>query len=171
MDYSSPGSSVHEDSPGKNTAVGCYALLQGIFPTMNQLLSRLPISSSTLLLVRSCTGKSGVLTQDPFYLSGCKPKLSPIAPGKCQELCSTSQSFSGHGLLSLSAVAFEPIINMRVKVAPNVWLSSWGFSSFKNPCPLGYCFDSSPKSSTYVFTNFMGVCSSSYICTTNFPKT
>ena len=31
--YSSPpGSSVHRDSPGKNTGVGCQALLQGIFP-------------------------------------------------------------------------------------------------------------------------------------------
>ena len=33
MDCSLPGSSVHEDSPGKNTGVGCHALLQGIFPT------------------------------------------------------------------------------------------------------------------------------------------
>ena len=32
MDYSLPGSSVHEDSPGKNTGVGSHALLQGIFP-------------------------------------------------------------------------------------------------------------------------------------------
>ena len=32
MDCSPPGSSVHGDSPGKNTAVGCHALLQGIFP-------------------------------------------------------------------------------------------------------------------------------------------
>ena len=28
MDCSLPGSSVHGDSPGKNTGVGCYALLQ-----------------------------------------------------------------------------------------------------------------------------------------------
>ena len=28
-----PGSSVHGDSPGKNTGVGCHALFQGIFPT------------------------------------------------------------------------------------------------------------------------------------------
>ena len=28
-----PGSSVHGDSPGKNTGVSCHALLQGIFPT------------------------------------------------------------------------------------------------------------------------------------------
>ena len=33
MGCSPPGSFVHGDSPGKNTGVGCYALLQGIFPT------------------------------------------------------------------------------------------------------------------------------------------
>ena len=33
MYCSPPGSSVHGDSPGKNTEVGCHALLQGIFPT------------------------------------------------------------------------------------------------------------------------------------------
>ena len=33
MDCSPPGSSVHGDSPGKNTGVDCYALLQGILPT------------------------------------------------------------------------------------------------------------------------------------------
>ena len=33
MNCSLPGSSVHVDSPGKNTGVGCHALLQGIFPT------------------------------------------------------------------------------------------------------------------------------------------
>ena len=33
MDCSPPGSSVHGDSPGKNTGVGFHALLQGIFST------------------------------------------------------------------------------------------------------------------------------------------
>jgi len=33
MDCSPPGSSVHGDSPGKNTGVGGHALLQGIIPT------------------------------------------------------------------------------------------------------------------------------------------
>ena len=33
MDCSPPGSSVHRSSPGKNTAVSCHALLQGIFLT------------------------------------------------------------------------------------------------------------------------------------------
>ena len=30
MDCSSPGFSVHGHSPGKNTGVGCHALLQGL---------------------------------------------------------------------------------------------------------------------------------------------
>ena len=40
LDCSPPGSSVDEDSPGKNIGVGCHALLQGIFSTqgLNQSL-------------------------------------------------------------------------------------------------------------------------------------
>ena len=33
VDSRLPGSSVHGDSPGKNTGVGCHAFLQGIFST------------------------------------------------------------------------------------------------------------------------------------------
>ena len=33
VDCSPAGSSVHGDSPGKNTGVGCHALLQGLFLT------------------------------------------------------------------------------------------------------------------------------------------
>ena len=33
IDCSPPGSSVHGDSPDKNTGVGCHFLLQGIFST------------------------------------------------------------------------------------------------------------------------------------------
>ena len=33
VDCSPPGSSVHGDSPEKNTGVGCHALFWGIFPT------------------------------------------------------------------------------------------------------------------------------------------
>ena len=49
MDCSSPGSSVHRDSPGKNTGVGCHALLQGIFPT-RRLNPGLPYCRQILLL-------------------------------------------------------------------------------------------------------------------------
>ena len=36
MDCSPPGSSVNGDFPGKDTGVGCHALLQGIFPSQGQ---------------------------------------------------------------------------------------------------------------------------------------
>ena len=32
VDCSPPGSSVHEDSPGRNCGVGCHSLLQGNLP-------------------------------------------------------------------------------------------------------------------------------------------
>ena len=38
MGCSPPGSSVHRDSPGKSTEVGCRALLQGIFSTQGSNL-------------------------------------------------------------------------------------------------------------------------------------
>ena len=41
MDCSPPGSSVHGDSPGKNTGVGCHTLLQGIFPIQGSNLGLL----------------------------------------------------------------------------------------------------------------------------------
>ena len=34
MDCSPPGASVYVGPPGKNTGVGCHALIQGIFPTL-----------------------------------------------------------------------------------------------------------------------------------------
>ena len=36
MDCSLPDPFVHGDSPGRNTGVGCHALLQGIFPTQGE---------------------------------------------------------------------------------------------------------------------------------------
>ena len=37
-DYSTPSSSVHGDSPGKDTGVGFHVFLQGIFPTQGSNL-------------------------------------------------------------------------------------------------------------------------------------
>ena len=39
--YKPPGSSDHGDSPGKNSGVGCHALLQGIFPIQGLNMSLL----------------------------------------------------------------------------------------------------------------------------------
>ena len=47
-----PGSSVHGDSPGKNTEVGCHFLLQGIFLTQESNPGLLRCNN-TLLCVKS----------------------------------------------------------------------------------------------------------------------
>ena len=49
MDCSPPGFSTHEDSPGKNTGVGCHSLLQGIFPTQGLNLGLLHCRADSLL--------------------------------------------------------------------------------------------------------------------------
>ena len=74
MDCSPLGSSVHGDSPGKNTEVGCHALLQGIFLTQEsnqgllhcrQILYQLSyqespyISEKTLFLARNMLNNCG----------------------------------------------------------------------------------------------------------------
>ena len=54
LDCSPPGSSVHGDSPGKNTGVGCHSLLLGIFLTQESdlcLLCLLHWQAGSLLLV------------------------------------------------------------------------------------------------------------------------
>ena len=52
-DCSSPGSSVHGVSPGKNTEVGCQAILQGIFPTQGSN----PTQGSPALQAHSLPGE------------------------------------------------------------------------------------------------------------------
>ena len=55
MDCSPPGSSVHGNSAGKNTGVGCHALLQMIFPGSNpHLLCLLHRQAGFLLLLLFC---------------------------------------------------------------------------------------------------------------------
>ena len=47
--HSPPGSSVHGDSPGKNTGVGCHAVLQGDLPN--------PGIKPAFLMHVSCIGR------------------------------------------------------------------------------------------------------------------
>ena len=68
MDYSSPESSVHGDSPGNNTGVGCHALLQGIFPTRDQTqVSCIAGGAFTVGATRKAHGK---LVPQNEYLAG-----------------------------------------------------------------------------------------------------
>ena len=50
MDYGPPGSFCPQDSPGKNTGVGCHFLLQGIFSTQGSNLHLLHWQADSLPL-------------------------------------------------------------------------------------------------------------------------
>ena len=65
VDCSLPGSSVHGDSPGNNTEVGCHALLQGIFPTQGSN----PGSPIILewVFMPSSRGSVGIKTAQPTW--------------------------------------------------------------------------------------------------------
>ena len=62
MDCSPPGSSDHGDSPGKNTGVGCHALLQGIFQTQGSNLS-LPPALAGKFFTMSTSWKAPVISR------------------------------------------------------------------------------------------------------------
>ena len=76
MDYSLPGPSVHGDSPGKNTRVGCNALLQGTFLTQGSnpgllCLLHWQVSSLPLSHLGSPGGVLGVDKNSSHVLSRC----------------------------------------------------------------------------------------------------
>ena len=62
-DCSPPGSSVHGNSPGNNTGVGCLALLQGIFSSQGSE-PRSP-TLQVISLLSEPRGKSAHCNKDP----------------------------------------------------------------------------------------------------------
>ena len=87
MDCSPPGSSVHRDSPGKNTGMGCHTLLQGIFPTegLNQGL----LHYRRILYHLSCQGSP----LDTMYVLNFKIFMS-LLPHEFFTYCASVQSLS-----------------------------------------------------------------------------
>ena len=63
MNCSLPGSSVYGDSTGKNTGVGCHALLQGIFPAQGWNPGLLHCRRTLYPL--SHQGRTGQLCKEP----------------------------------------------------------------------------------------------------------
>ena len=73
MNCSPPGSSVHEDSPWKDTGVGCHALLQGTFLTwgsnpLSPVVPALQVNSFTAETPR----EASVLENGTAYLEMVK---------------------------------------------------------------------------------------------------
>ena len=77
MDCSLSGSSDHRDSPGKNTAVGCHDLLQGILPTQG-LNPSLP-HCRWILYCLSHHGPAIICSSDSSSLPHFSPCPSPFS--------------------------------------------------------------------------------------------
>ena len=93
---SSRGSSVHGESPGQNTGVGCHGLLQGIFPSKGDL----PKHKLTIPAPRPCS----LLDQLPYSDSTqpVGPSSSSLARGGPSLPCSQDPRGSLSGPLPLS---------------------------------------------------------------------
>ena len=79
IECSPPGSSVHGDSLGKNTGVGCHALLQGIFLTQGSnpwFLCRLHLQAGSLPLAPP--GKAPSQAASAKSLQSCLTLCDPI---------------------------------------------------------------------------------------------
>ena len=73
MDHSIPGSSVHEDSLGKNTGVGCHTLFQEILPDQGTELRSLTSASQAGSLPSELPGTLPALAGGFFTTSVGKP--------------------------------------------------------------------------------------------------
>ena len=74
MDCSPPGSSVHGDSAGRNSGVGCHALLQGIFLTQGSNLRLLCLLHCRQIVF------TAELQRKPLLLSMLPLKQPPPLP-------------------------------------------------------------------------------------------
>ena len=156
VECSLPGSSVNEDSPGKNTGVGCHALLQGIFPTQGsnpglphhrQILYHLSHQGSPRILEWVTYHSSGYLSDPGIYM---------LSQFSCAWLCETPSKVAHQALQSLgfsrqehwsarqehwSAISFSNAWKWKVKVKSlsRVWLwaTPWT-AAYQAPPSMGF---------------------------------
>ena len=120
VDCSQPGSSVHRDSPGKNTGVSCHALLQGIFPTQESnwgLRSLACIAGSSL--PAELPGKSQVLSSPPSL-----PKQDRADPEGSSYPTAHISVFTFLGTLPCHPSAL-PSTFYTLSLSPSYFLPSW----------------------------------------------
>ena len=113
MDCSPPGSSVHGNSPGKNTGVGYHALLQGVFPTQGLNPGLLHFG-----WILYCLSHQGSPLNDSFqfscsvmsdsatlWVAALQASLPSPTPGAYAGSCPASQWC--HPTISSSAIPFS----------------------------------------------------------------
>ena len=115
MDCSPPGSFVHEDSPDKNTQVGCHALLQGIFPIQG---SNLGLPHYRWILYHQSHQRSPTGSKDP---AAAAAKSLQSCPTLCDPRDGSPPGSPVPGVLQARtlewvAMSFSNAWNWKVKV-------------------------------------------------------
>ena len=121
MDCGPPDSSVHGDSPGKDSGVGCHALLQGIFPTQGANLSLFcllhwQLDSLPLASLRKPLNPSG-----GYHLMS-KKYLDPFLNYKCWwSFNAQIQAQNAIIVRATGYIHFYPRCNNRNQIRPPTW--------------------------------------------------
>ena len=113
MDCDPPGSIIHGDSPGKDTGVCCYFLLEGIFQTQgsNPGLPTLQVDSSpSEPLEKDHLGKEHVSCSLLKNFSFALRKYSQNLKKRCQHLGGKPQPGQFSGLFTLVRNAAWPAL-------------------------------------------------------------
>jgi len=130
MNCSLPGSSVHDNFPGKNTGVGCHFPLQGIFPTQRSnplLFFRKPKEAVQALKSDSLGSNSGSTTWGS-YLTSLNLSFLISAP-----LFTHSTPFASH-----SHTKYPPPQSLHLAL-PRGMLCPWLSSLLAPSLPSGFC--------------------------------
>ena len=97
MDCSPPGSSVHGDSPGKNTGMDCHALLQGIFSTQGWNPGLLHCRKILILYHLSHQGSPRILPSLGELPDSGIELGSPVLQADCLPAKLSRKPWPGHG--------------------------------------------------------------------------
>ena len=112
MDYSLPSSSVHGNSPGNNTGVGCLALLQRNIP------------------------KLGIEPRSPTVQADCLPAEPPVNPSGSESTCNAgypdsipgSGKSAGEGIGYPLQYSWASLVSQLVKnplAMQETWVDPW----------------------------------------------
>ena len=128
MDCSLPGSSVYGDSPGKNTGVGCYSLLQGIFPTQGsnpslahcrQFFYCLSHQGSPFHYISSVQLLSHVWLFSTLWTTACQASLSITNSWSLPKLMSIESVMPSKHLILCHLLLLLPSIFPSIRVFSN----------------------------------------------------
>ena len=147
MDCSLPGSSVHGDSPDKNTGLGCHGLLQGILPThglnpgllhCRQILYQLSNKGipKNVLSVQfsSLQSLSRVWLLATPWIAACQASLSITNPRSSPKFMSIESVMPSNHLILCHPLLLLPSIPPSIRAFSNEstvrmrWSKYWSFS-------------------------------------------